>query len=90
MWAIYNLGGSATQANPEELEVPTKKPTILVPPKEADVMQIDLGTGDPFKTATISAHLPKAKELALTNFLRDNKDIRLEVGRYAECLEKVG
>jgi hypothetical protein len=90
MWAIYNLGGSATQANPEELEVPTKKPTILVPPKEADVMQIDLSTGDPFKTATISAHLHKAKELALTNFLRDNKDIRLEVGRYAECLKKVG
>jgi hypothetical protein len=49
----------ASQANPEDLELPAKKPTIIVPPKEADVMKIDLGTGDPSKTATISAHLPK-------------------------------
>jgi len=41
----------------EELEIPVKKPSILVPPKEADVKQIDLGTGDSSKTATISAHL---------------------------------
>jgi hypothetical protein len=43
--------------NPEELEIPAKKPCILAPPKEADVKKIDLGTGDPEKTATISAHL---------------------------------
>jgi hypothetical protein len=43
--------------NPEELEIPTKKPYILAPPKEADVKKIDLGTGDPENTATISAHL---------------------------------
>ena len=43
--------------SPEELEIPAKKPSILAPPKEADVKQIDLGTGDPSKTATISAHL---------------------------------
>jgi hypothetical protein len=49
----------ASQTNLEDLELPTKKPTILVPPKETDVMKIDLGTGDPSKTATISAHLPK-------------------------------
>jgi hypothetical protein len=47
----------ATQMNPEELEIPAKKPCILAPPKEADVKKIDLGTGDPEKTATISAHL---------------------------------
>jgi hypothetical protein len=47
----------ATQMNPEELEIPAKKPCILAPPKEADVKKIDLGTGDPKKTATISAHL---------------------------------
>ena len=41
----------------QELEIPTKKPSILAPPKEADVKQIDLGTCDPSKTATISAHL---------------------------------
>jgi hypothetical protein len=49
----------ASQANPEDLELPAKKPTIFVLPKEVDVMNIDLGTSDPSKTATISAHLPK-------------------------------
>jgi hypothetical protein len=43
--------------NSEELEIPTKKPYILAPPKEADVKKIDLGTGDPEKMATISAYL---------------------------------
>jgi hypothetical protein len=47
----------AAEINPEELEILAKKPSILAPPKEADVKQIDLGTGDPSKTATISAHL---------------------------------
>jgi hypothetical protein len=45
------------QMNPEELEILAKKPCILAPPKEADVKKIDLGTSDPEKTATISAHL---------------------------------
>jgi hypothetical protein len=43
--------------NPEDLEIPAKKPCILDPQKEADVKKIDLGTSDPKKTATISAHL---------------------------------
>jgi hypothetical protein len=43
--------------NPEELEIPAKKPCIVAPPKEADVKKNDLGTGDPEKTTTISAHL---------------------------------
>jgi hypothetical protein len=47
----------AAQMNPEELEIPTKKPSILAPQKEGDVKKIDLGIGDPEKTATISAHL---------------------------------
>jgi hypothetical protein len=47
----------AAEINPKELEIPAKRPNILAPPKEADVKQIDLGTGDPSKTATISAHL---------------------------------
>jgi hypothetical protein len=47
----------AAQLNSEELEILAKKPCILAPPKEADVKKIDLGTGDPEKTATISAHL---------------------------------
>jgi hypothetical protein len=47
----------AAQMNSEKLEITTKKPCILVPQKEADVKKIDLGTGDPEKTATISAHL---------------------------------
>ena len=45
------------EMSPEELVIPAKKPSILAPPKEADVKQIDLGTGDPSKTTTISAHL---------------------------------
>jgi hypothetical protein len=47
----------AAQMNLKELEILAKKPCILAPPKEVDVKQIDLGTGDPSKTATISAHL---------------------------------
>jgi hypothetical protein len=47
----------AAKINPEELEIPTKKPSILAPPKEADMKQINLGTGDPSKTVTISANL---------------------------------
>ena len=46
-----------TEISQEELEIPAKKLSILAPPKEADVKQIDLGTGDLSKTATISAHL---------------------------------
>jgi hypothetical protein len=45
------------QMNPEELEIPAKKLSILAPQKEVNVKKIDLGTGDPEKTATISAHL---------------------------------
>jgi hypothetical protein len=45
------------EINPKKLKIPAKKPRILAPPKEADVKQIDLETGDPSKTATISAHL---------------------------------
>ena len=47
----------AAEISQEELEIPTKKPSILAPPKEANIKQINLGTGDPSKTATISAHL---------------------------------
>jgi hypothetical protein len=45
------------EINSEELEISAKRPSILAPPKQADVKQIDLGTGDPSKTATIRAHL---------------------------------
>jgi hypothetical protein len=47
----------AAQMNSKELEIPAKKPSILALQKEADVKKIDLGTSDPEKTATISAHL---------------------------------
>jgi hypothetical protein len=47
----------AIEINSEELEIPAKRPSILAPLKEANVKQIDLGTRDPSKTATISAHL---------------------------------
>jgi hypothetical protein len=47
----------ATEMNLEELEIPTKRPSILAPPKKVDVKQIDLGTGDPSKMVIISAHL---------------------------------
>jgi hypothetical protein len=45
------------EINPKELEIPAKRPSILAPPKEADVKRIDLGTSDPSKMATISTHL---------------------------------
>jgi hypothetical protein len=47
----------ATEINLEELEIPTKRPSILALPKEADIKQLDLGTGDPSKMTTISTHL---------------------------------
>jgi hypothetical protein len=43
--------------NPEELEISAKRPSILAPPKDVDIKQIDLGTGDPSKMAMISGHL---------------------------------
>jgi hypothetical protein len=46
-----------TEMNPEKLEIPAKRPSILAPQKEVDIKQIDLGTDDPSKTVTISAHL---------------------------------
>jgi hypothetical protein len=49
----------ASQASLEDLELLAKEPTILVPPKEANVMNIDLGTSDLSKMVIISAHLPK-------------------------------
>lgn len=45
------------EINTDELKIPAKRPSILIPPKETDVKQIDLGTGDPSKTVTISTHL---------------------------------
>ena len=53
------ISEAAGQLSQEELELPAKKPTILVPPKELDTKMIDLGTGDNSKTAFISAHLSK-------------------------------
>jgi hypothetical protein len=47
----------AAQMNSEELEILAKKPCVLAPPKETDVKKIDLGTGDPEKMVTISAHI---------------------------------
>ena len=47
----------AAEISQEELEIPAKRPSILAPPKQADIKQTDLGTGDPSKMATISAHL---------------------------------
>jgi hypothetical protein len=54
---IATLG---SQANLEDLELSAKKPTILVLPKEVDVMKIDLDTSDPSKMMTISAYLPES------------------------------
>jgi hypothetical protein len=47
----------AAQMNMEVLEILAKKPCVLAPSKETDVKKIDLGTGDPKKTVTISANL---------------------------------
>jgi hypothetical protein len=59
----------AAEINPQKLEVLAKKPSILAPPKEADVKQINMGTSDPSKTATISAHLSANRNLRSLTFL---------------------
>jgi hypothetical protein len=41
------------------MEIMTKKAGIIAPPSKTDTIEIDLGTGDPSKTAVISAHLSK-------------------------------
>ena len=43
--------------NPDEIKIPAKKPSNFTPPKEATTKTIDLLTGDPKKTAIISANL---------------------------------
>jgi hypothetical protein len=53
---ITNL---AQQTKPEDMKIPIKKAGIIAPPSDLDIMKIDLGTGDPSKTALISAHLLK-------------------------------
>jgi hypothetical protein len=53
---IANL---AQQTKPKDMEIPTKKAGIIMPPSDSDFMKIDLGNADPSKTALISAHLPK-------------------------------
>ena len=41
------------------MEILTKKVGIIAPPSKTDTIEIDLVTGDPSKTAIISAHLSK-------------------------------
>ena len=41
----------ASQTSPKGLEIPTKKAGIITPPQDANVMKIDLGTGDSSKTS---------------------------------------
>ena len=41
------------------MEILTKKAGIIAPSSKTDTIEIDLGTGDPSKTAIISAHLSK-------------------------------
>ena len=57
------------------MEILTKKAGIIAPPSKTNTIEIDLGTGVPSKMAIISTHLSKEQELALTNFLKENKDI---------------
>ena len=57
------------------MEILTKKAGIIAPPSKTDTIKIDLDTSDPSKMAIISAHLSKEYGLALTNFLRENKNI---------------
>ena len=53
---IVNL---AQQTRAEDKEILTKKVGIIALPSESVTIKIDLGTGDPSKTAIISAHLSK-------------------------------
>jgi hypothetical protein len=41
------------------MEILTKKAGLIAPLFKMDIVEIDLGTGDPLKTAMTSAHLSK-------------------------------
>ena len=47
----------ANEMNPNEIQIPAKKPSNFAPPKEAATKTIDLLAGDPEKTTIISANL---------------------------------
>ena len=58
-YEAHEIVNIAHQTKPEDMEIPTKKARIIAPPSKMDTIEIDLGTGDPSKTAIISAHLSK-------------------------------
>ena len=58
-YEAQEIASIAQQTKSEDMEIPTKKAGIIAPPSKTDTIEIDLGTGDPSKTAIISAHLSK-------------------------------
>ena len=58
-YEAHGVANITQQTKPEDMEILTKKAGIIGPPSKMDTIEIDLGTGDPSKTAIISAHLSK-------------------------------
>ena len=58
-YEAQEIANIAQQTKPKDMEISTKKVGIIAPPSKMDTIEIDLGTGDPSKTAIISVHLSK-------------------------------
>jgi hypothetical protein len=58
-YGAQEIANLAQQTKLEDMEIPTKKARIIALPSKMDTIKIDLGTGDPSKTAIISAYLSK-------------------------------
>ena len=58
-YEAQEIANLSQQTKLDDLEISTKKARIIAPPSKMDTIEIDLGTGDPSKTAIISAHLSK-------------------------------
>jgi hypothetical protein len=59
VYEAQEIANLSQQTKPEDMEILTKKAGLIAPLFKMDIVEIDLGTGDPLKTAMISAHLSK-------------------------------
>ena len=59
VYEAQEIANIAQQTLLEDTKILTKKVEIIAPPSKTDTIEIDLVTGDPSKTAIISAHLSK-------------------------------
>ena len=58
-YEAQEIANLTQQTKLKDLDILTKKAGIIALPSKMDIIEIDLGTGDPSKMAIISAHLSK-------------------------------